>query len=168
MTNFLVSVDGVHYRFHEVKHPTPSKNPAYFSHKYKGPGLSYELALHVFEPCLVWVRKNPKTKDNDRKNFVAAIRNKIPNGKLTITDRAYRGRGGDPKVSAPNLHDAEELKTFKAWAGMRQEHFHSRVKAFNCLTDNFRHNELRHQHCFEAVCVICQYDIELVSPLFDV
>ena len=55
-TTFIISVDGVHFRFHERKHATKSKDPDYYSHKFKGAGLSYEFALHLLKPQLVWVR----------------------------------------------------------------------------------------------------------------
>ena len=61
-----------------------------------------------------------------------------------VTDRGYRGKHGDPKVATPNSHDADELQTFKARARMRQEHFHSRIKRFRCLTGQFRHTQEQH------------------------
>lgn len=113
------------------------------------------------------MKKNPITKTNDRQNFVApgGLRSRIPNGKKAVTDRGYRGKGGDPKVAPPNSYDSEQLRGFKARARMRQEHFHGRLKRFNVLSSQFRHGEEQHQMCFEAVCVLCCYEMELVSPL---
>jgi len=51
---------------------------------------------------------------------------------------------------------------------MRQEGFHSKLEVFGCLNQPFRNSVERHEDCFFAVCVICQYDMELVSPLFEV
>jgi hypothetical protein len=132
--------------------------------------MSYELALHLWVSRLVWVRWNPITKHNDRQNFTSpgGLRSHIPDGKKAVTDRGYRGKHGDPKVAAPNSHDADELHTFKSRARMRQEHFHSIIKRFRCLTEQFRHSKEQHVTCFEAICVICVYEMELVSPLFDV
>lgn len=163
-------MDGVQCGFHEVKHPTLCKNPDYYAWKKNGPGLSYELALHIYLPQLVWVKKNTKTKTNDRANFVepGGLRSKIPDGKIAVADRGYRRTGGDPKVATPNSLDSVQLRTFKARCQMRQESFHSRIKRFRALQDGFRHGEDRHQTCFEAVCVLCVYEMELVNPLFDV
>lgn len=168
--HFIFSVDGVHTRFHEQKHATLSKDPDLFSWKLNGPGVSWELALHLREPRLVWIKRNAKTKTNDRANFVEAggLRDQIPAGKKAVADRGYRGRGGDPKVAAPNSYDSEKLKTFKRRARMRQETFNRRLKRFHCLTDEFRHSLERHEACFEAVCVVCCYEMELISPLFEV
>jgi len=166
-TIFIISVDGVQCRFHEVKHAVLSKDPSKFAHKYNGPGLGYELALHLFESRLVWVRKNNRTADSDLKAYRQQLKKKIPAGKKVIADGGYRDKN-DPNIATPNIHDPEALKTFKARARMRQEAFHARIKRFNCLTSDFRHNEERHANCFEAICVVLCFEMELVSPLFDV
>lgn len=139
VSTFIVSVDGVHCLFHECQHPTLSQDPNLYSWKSNGPGLSYELALHLFEPRLVWVKQNAITKHNDRQNFVepGGLREKIPDGKKAIADRGYRGRGGDAKVAHPNSWDISALRTFKARGRMRQEAFHARVKCFKTLDGKF-------------------------------
>jgi hypothetical protein len=48
------------------------------------------------------------------------------------------------------------------------ETFNSRLKNFHCLDDRFRHGIDKHKICFEAICVIVQYQLENGSPLFDV
>jgi len=167
-TIFIISVDGVQCHFHEVKHATLSKDPSYFGHKFKGPGLGYELALHLWLSRLVWVRQNTNTKDSDLKVYREQLKHKIPAGKKVVADGGYRDKA-DPNISTPNQHDDPQLKTFKARARMRQEHFHNRIKNFRCLTDaTFRSDRERHANCFEAICVVLCYEMELISPLFDV
>jgi len=120
-------------------------------------------------PADVWMAHNPVTKDNDRKCFIqpGGLRSRIPTGKKAIADNGYRGKGGDPKVATPNSHDPDLLREFKARARMRQESFNSRIKSFDCLnTARFLHSRDRHVQCFEAVCVICCYEMEMVSPVF--
>lgn len=41
---FLVSVDGIHCSIQEPRHGCWSKNPDYYSHKFKRTGLAYEVA----------------------------------------------------------------------------------------------------------------------------
>jgi len=166
-TVFIISVDGVQCRFHEVKHAILSKDPAYYAHKFNGPGLGYEIGLHLWESKMVWLRKNLRTADSDLKAYRQSLKHKIPAGKKVIADGGYRDKN-DPKVSTPNVYDPAELKTFKARARMRQEHFHSRIKRFKCLTSEFKSKEERHAQCFEAICVVLTYELELVSPLFDI
>jgi len=166
-TVFIISVDGVQCRFHEVKHDTLSKDPKYYAHKFKGPGLGYEIALHLWESRMVWLRHSERTGWNDITVYRQQLKTMIPDGKKVIADGGYRD-AEDPQISTPNVYDLPELKTFKARARMRQEHFHNRIKNFTCLTSQFRHSEDRHAQCFEAICVILCFEMELISPLFDV
>ena len=55
LPTFLISVDGTHCRVEEPMHPSWSKNPQYYSHKFKKAALNYEIALSVFENRVVWV-----------------------------------------------------------------------------------------------------------------
>ena len=46
----------MHCRVNEPRDPILSKNPKYYSHKFKQSALNYELAVSVFESKLVWIR----------------------------------------------------------------------------------------------------------------
>jgi len=95
------------------------------------------------------------------------LKGKIPDGKKAVVDGGYNDHS-DPKLARPNSHDPQQLRTFKARAKMRQEAFHTRIKRFNCLTNNFRHGRDRHGTCFIAVCVVLAYKMELVKPMWDI
>jgi len=166
-TIFIISVDGVHCAFHEVKHPALSKDPKCCSHKLNGPGLSCEMAMHVWLPRIVWMKRNAITKTNDVTNFKAELRGKIPPGKKVIGDGGCRIKD-DPMMATPNAFDPPELKTFKARARMRQEALHAKIQSFRCLQSRFRHSVERHEDCFFACSAVVQHDVELVSPLCDV
>jgi len=148
-----------------MKHPTLSKDPAFFSWKLKGAGLAYEFALMIFESKLVWIKGPLKPKaNNDQAIFNSELRQKIPAGKKAVTDRGYHGA----MVARPNPHDDPQLRTFKARARMRQEAFHSRIKAYNCMIDQFRHGMDQHKTCVESICVTLQYEMDLVTPMWEV
>ncbi|EFX70022.1 hypothetical protein DAPPUDRAFT_113096 [Daphnia pulex] len=49
-SNILVSIDGVDFRIME---PSPF-NPKWYSHKFHGPGLRYELAICIQTGDIVW------------------------------------------------------------------------------------------------------------------
>ena len=163
---FIISVDGVHCRVHEPKHPLCSKNKEHYSHKFKQAGLTYELALSVYLNRLVWMRGPGKASKHDITVFREKLLKKIPPGKRAIGDKGYRGE--KEKVSTPNPHDSPELRKFKSRARSRQEAFNARIKNFDCLSETFRHGVKKHRRCFEAVCVIAQHQLENGSPLFDV
>ena len=87
-------------------------------------------------------------------------------GKRVIADGGYPGQ--QEIISGPNPMDPKPLRKFKSRARMRHESFNSRLKRFRCLDVRFRHGVSRHKVVFEAICVICQYQLENGHPLFDV
>ena len=155
----------MHCRVGEPKHPTHSKNPRFYSHKFNQSGLlDYELGISVYHNALVWMnvpfpaghqclpRQRPQRQD--------------PCWKEAIGDNGYRGE--DAIIGTPNAHDEAEVRKFKSRARSRHESFNARLKAFRCLDVRFRHGIENHRIVFEAVCVICQYQLENGSSLFDV
>ena len=90
----------------------------------------------------------------------------IPAGKRVIADNGYRGEKAI--ISTPNSHDPPELQKFKSHARSRHESFNSRLKEFGSLEQCFCHCFAKHKLVFEAIVVICQYQLENGSPLFDV
>jgi hypothetical protein len=162
---FLLSVDGTHCSYHEVKHPTLPYDPQMYSHKSNEPALAYEVALSLTESKVVSVRGPFKASVHDKSMFVAHLQDLIPDGSFGIADRGYRGVA---KLSTPNQYDSPDVKEFKRRARARQESFFARMKRFGAVRDQFRHRDIQ-KHCwtFEAVCVILQYQFENGSPLFD-
>lgn len=163
---FLVSVNGIHCFIQEPNHGRWLKNPAYYSHKFKKAALSYEVALSVYQNKVLSINGPFPASTNDTTIFNGGIRNKIPRGRLAIVDNGYEGN--DTRTSKPNPLDSAEVRKFKGRARSRQECFNSRLKNFKCLKEEFRHGEKKHAICFEAVVVICQYQLENGSPLFDI
>jgi len=164
---FLVSVDGIHCKVQEPKHPFYPKNPAMYSHKFHSAGLNYEVAISVFENKVVWVNGPFQASTHDITVFRNhGLANKIPPGKRCIGDKGYRGEPN--KVSVPSSFDTEPVRRLKGRARARQESFNSRLKQFECLYGTFRHDLSKHKTCFEAVCVICQFQMENGNPLFQV
>jgi hypothetical protein len=105
-------VDGVHCRIFEPKHPTFSKNPEYYSHKHKQAALCYEVALAVYNSCLVWISGPHKASKHDITIFREGLKHLIPDGKRAIGDTSYKGE--PTAVSTPNrAHDPPDVKKFK-------------------------------------------------------
>ena len=75
-------------------------------------------------------------------------------------------------LSTPNDYNVQEVKKFKRRARARQETFNAQLKRFAVLSERFRHgtkNDMElHKKCFEACCILCQFEIESESPLFTV
>jgi DDE superfamily endonuclease len=156
----------VHCRVNEPKHANQSKDPSYYSHKFKQSGLDYELGISVFDNALVWMNGPFKAGRHDMQIFrTEGLKDIIPVGKKVIGDNGYRGEKA--VVSTPNSHDPVDVRKFKSRARARHESFNGRIKNFKCLDERFRHGIANHKTVFEAVCVICQYQLENGSPLFN-
>ena len=165
---FALSVDGVHCRIFEPNHGRYSKNPAYYSHKFKQAGLDYEVALSVHENKCIWTNGPFPAGKSDISVFRAAngLKAKMvaeSAGKLGIANLGYRGEAD--LLTTPNSHDDAAVRQFKSRVLARHEKFNGQLKNFGCLSERFRHGILKHQMCFEAVTVICQYQLENGTPL---
>lgn len=129
-------------------------------------GLDYELGVSVNDNQLVWVSGPFPAGNHDIQVFRQGLKDMIPAGKKAIADNGYRGEKA--VISTPNAHDPKEVRKFKSRARARHETFNSRLKNFRCLEVRFRNGIAKHKIVFEAICVICQYQLENGSPLFDV
>jgi DDE superfamily endonuclease len=165
---WIVTVDGTHCWIEEPTHPDWSQDKSYYSHKYNKAGINYELAISISTSRLVWMngpfpagRSDNMIFTNDGlKELVVSLKKKA------IGDRGYNGH---PKeVSTYNAHDCRGVRKFKSRALKRHETFNGMTKRFGCLAGRFRHGVHRFGTCFEAISVICQYQIETVEPLYDV
>lgn len=165
---FVVTVDGTHCPINEPKHPTLSKNKEYYSHKFNMAGLSYELGLHPYKNQLVWMAGPFPAGHSDLKIFrERGLKDFLKTWKkMGIADNGYRGEAKYLSVSSP--FDSTEVREFKARCKCRQETFNSRVKRFNALSTCFHHGIAKHKVVMEAVCVICQVELENGAPLYDV
>jgi len=167
---YVLSVDGVHFRINE-----PRKQPSakWCSHKHKSAGLGYEIGISIWHNQVVWIAGpfQPATHDKTKYQEENGLQSRIPNGRLVVADRGYRGEdieGRQRSLSIRNSQDSEALKEFKRRVRARHENFNARLKSFDILDNRFRHGIDRHKSVFEAVCVVCQYDMENGHPLFDV
>ena len=165
-TTFIISVDGVHCPIWEPTHLTLSKNTKFYSHKFKGPALDYEIGISLYENKVVWVNYPFKASKHDITIFRSALKAKIPKGKLVIADLGYRGE--KKIIAVPNSHDVAEVRDFKGRARARQESFNKKIKNYKVLSEKFRHGVEKQQTCFQACVVLAQCQIENGSPLFDV
>jgi len=161
---FIITVDGVDCSIQEPRR-FPSRE--WFSKKYNGPGLTYELGIAIHSNRLVWIKgphRSGSGTDLTRYKAPNGLKSKIPAGKKVIADRIYK----DPTCSVRNRLDSPQVKDFKRRARARHENFNGRLKIFEVLANKFRHGFQKHKECFEAVCVITQYELEHGHPLFDV
>jgi hypothetical protein len=163
------TVDGTHCWMHEVAHPEFSLDPEYYSHKHNKCGITYELAISLRLQRLVWVNGGFKAGTNDVTIFkdegLKALLQQT--GKRAIGDGGYQGH--DDQVSTPNSIDSRPVRKFKSRALKRHEKLNGYTKRYDCLSGRFRHSPEKFCLCFEAVCVIVQYQLDVGQDyLFDI
>ena len=161
---FFLTVDGVHFRILEVRKDPGTK---WYSEKFNGPGLAYEIAVALWHNQIVWVNGPfPAGSNPDIVIYRKALKDMIPAGKKVIADKGYRG---EPEtLSIPNDLDSAPVKDLKRRAKARQETVNNRLKMFNVLKGTFRHDVSKHQVVLEACLVCVQFNMECENPLFEV
>ncbi|KAG7371241.1 hypothetical protein IV203_019811 [Nitzschia inconspicua] len=167
---WVITVDGVRCWIQEPTHQEFSKDTSYFSHKYNHAGLCYELGISIGSNRLVWMNGPFPAGKSDLKIFkedglkVMLIAKK----KMCIADGGYAGSDHIHHCSTPNIHDSRPVRRFKARALKRHEKFNGLIKNFHSVDCRFRHSIGKFKSVFEAICVICQYQIETDKPLYHV
>lgn len=164
---FIISVDCVNFGINEPRHPTLHKDKAYFDRKGGKAGVTYEIALNLWQSNIVWLNGPfPPNSGGDRDIFISqGLIDVIPDGKKAIADKIYTGLA---KIALHNSLDTEEVREFKRRARARQESINARLKSFNILRNRFRHGLTKHQQVVHAVAVLVCFNIENGSPLFNV
>ena len=172
---FIMSVDGTHCCINEPRDPVMRKHKKWYSHKNSGPGVNYEVALHLWENRVVHTFfSGPAGESNDITAYRQMLKARIPAGKMIIADHGYRSKFEDEreKIRVSSSLDTDAVREFKNSAKTRQESFNDRLKRFNVLSLKFCHGFNNHPVCFDAVLVLCQYGMEgnyrFSCPLFDV
>jgi hypothetical protein len=166
------SLDGVHCHIEEPKKFPSTK---WFSHKFHGPGLTYQIVLSLHADKVLSVVGPFPAGMPDISVFRedGGIFDLIPPDKRLIGDNGYNGE--PTKIVTPNDHDSLITSKYKGRARARQETFNARLKEFNILAQTFRHANKRdnvenlddHQRVFESICALIQYDLQYV-PLFEI
>lgn len=163
----LITVDGVHFRANEPTHGEYSKNPQYYSHKFSTSAFNYEIAIDAYKSRVVHIAGPFPASKHDITIFrKEGLKEKIPDGKLCIGDKGYRGE--PDKLMTPNSHDEPTVRNFKGRARARHESFNKKMKLFGIMEKTFIHGEALHKKCFGCIAVVCQFQMNMGEPLFDV
>lgn len=186
-TIFAITVDGKHCPIQEPTVESFEESRKYFSHKYNGPGLDYEIAISTFSQQCVWVSGPYKAGCPDITVFRDGLKQRLQESRDAsgvqyrgIADRGYRGER--EYLSVPTSQDTEEVRDFKGRALSRHENFNGRIATYAIVEHTFRSKGLtgapgtderrglveKHGQCFFAVTVIVQLQLDNGSPLFEV
>lgn len=165
----LLTVDGVDCRTYEKSTDEMNVDPAQFTHKHNHGGVKYEIGIDCYESKIVWISGPHRGGKHDRTIFAEGLRDKIPEGKVVISDRVYtdKKRNDNADLALPCIGDSQELFNFKARAKARHESLNGRLKDFRILFDTYHHPHGNHVFAFEAVAVLVQYAMDHGHPIFD-
>jgi hypothetical protein len=155
----LASIDGTDFRIQE---PSPF-DPGWYSHKFKGPGLRYEVGVALQTGDIVWLNGPfPCGSHSDRKiardeGLIASL----SPGEYFVADGGYKGDFAETPTGYNN--DDQRMKSL---ARARHETVNGRFKQFGILQQVFRSDDITHRTAMRAIVNICQIVIEQESPLF--
>ena len=141
------------------------------THKFKEPGLRYEIALCIKTGCIVWVMGPFPCGDwPDINIFRYALRQMLGPYERVEADDGYRGE--DPlnvKVPASMVHDQRDVfLKMQSYVRRHDETVNKRIKQFKLLSSVFRGDIEFHGTCFRAVAALTQMEIDNGAKLFDV
>ena len=145
-----MTVDGTDYAVYEQS-PWSKR---WYSHKFKGAGLRYEIGVCIQTGDIVWTH-GPFAAGAwpDINIFRAKLKRMLAPGELVVADKGYRG---DKSVRIPSgsVSNTDRRAMQKALA--RHETINRRFKCFSVLCDRFRHELRLHGKCFGAVALAVQ------------
>lgn len=155
-------MDGTDFRIFE---PTPF-NCKWFSHKFHGPGVRYEVAVALHSGHIVWINGPfPCGRWPDLRIARESLIYQVNRNERMIADGGYKDN--NQYFTTPNgINDA--ASRWYAVARARHETVNRRFKQFNVLCHVFRHSLRKHYICFSAVVNITQLSLETDQPLFQV
>ena len=129
--------------------------------------MTYEIAIAIHESRVLAINGPFDASKPDITIFREELSDAMPEGKRGIGDSGYQGE--PTKLTIHRTAHSKEMTNFINRVRARHENFNARIKNFSILSNCFRSNDkIKHKMAFEAVCILCQYDMENGHPLMDV
>ena len=155
-----VSVDGTDFMIYEP-HPFDKK---WKSPKFKGGGLSYEVAISISSGDIVWVHGPFRGAKHDITMLGEALKHKLDEGEMVEADLGYKGEPDKIKVKHDWVDVPEMIEKQRIRA--RHETCNHRFKVWGILKQQFRHNIESHGLVFRAIACIVQMGIDDGDVMF--
>ena len=156
-------VDGVHSPIPEPRRPFWK---GWFSHKFQGAGLAYEVATAVTTGKIIWINgpfpagKWPDFKIFKRGGLAELVRPDIERG---VCDAGYFHCDAwlfrPPWRSKKGIELGLPRNDLHEFIRARQEQTNSRLHNFNCVGGIFRYDRREHIDWFHAAAVVVQLEI---------
>lgn len=154
----FTSLDGVDFKILEP-YPFDKK---WFSHKFSGPGVRYEIGLCIRTGFVVWKHGGyPCGTYPDLKLAREAYVDSLNSNEKTLADKGYKDTRYFILKNNENSHLHKLIMA-------RHETVNKRIRQFFVLKYTFRHNLKKHPIVFHAVLNLTQLMIENGEPLFSI
>ena len=151
-----VTVDGTDFGIRELM----PFNTKWYTKKYNGPGVRYEIGVCIQTGWIVWVNGPfPCGQWPDIKIALSDLVHNFVGDERAVADSGYRGHRNyfeTPWRHLDNVHQCQ----LKALARARHECINRRFKQWRILHDVFRHAVVKHGVVFMAVANIEQVLIQ--------
>ena len=161
----MISVDGTDFRICEPYPYVKEINKIWYSHKFKGPGLRYEIGVSIKTGDIVWYNGPFPCGIPDINIFRYSLKGLLGPGEKVIADKGY---SGDTKVCCPLKFNNDTHKNAMSKIRARHETVNRRFKIFGCLKQTFRHSRDKHHLVTKAILALTQINICNGHPLFQV
>lgn len=156
----LLSVDGTDFRIFE-------QGPTFYSHKFKGSGLRYEIGLCILTGSIVWINGPFECgKWPDISIFRSALISELQDSERVEADDGYLGEAPTHIKCPKSFCNPKETEFMQQRVRNRHETVNKRFKQFGILKQAYRHNISNHGDVFRAIAVITEIAIVNGEPLF--
>ena len=164
----LSSADGVDFRKNGHILADGRPDPAYFSHKFRGPALRYEVALSIRSSDIVWIAGPYLPGEwNDLQIFRHGLRGQLEDGERIEADDGYAADAPVYVKCPSSVAVRDDQKRLRARVRMRHESINKRLCAFGALQNRWRHGIELHGATVRACCILVQLAMEGGEHLFD-
>ena len=151
----LMTVDGTDF---QIREPSPF-NPAWFSHKFNGPGVRYEFGVCIQTGWLCWIAGPfPAGDFPDQEIFSSFLAHELAEGEKVEVDEGYTG--DIPIRPKSDFGGKQEWQYMKGQARARHECVNRLFKEWGILGQKYRHCLNKHSDVVLAVAAIAQNKIK--------
>jgi hypothetical protein len=147
-----VTVDGTDFR---IREPIPFDRK-WYSHKFNGPGVRYEVAICIQTGWIVWIHGPFPAGKSDIQIARNRLIYKVEEGEMFLADGGYSD--GRQFFETPNGLNNED-QHMKAHARARHETVNCLFKKWGILSQIYRHSLDKHKTVFKALTNIIQTSI---------
>lgn len=147
-----VSLDGTDFK---IREPVPFSKK-WFSHKFKGAGIRYEIGISIGGGEIVWASGGLPCGDWPDLKIARQLYIHYAKNEITLADKGYRDATYFKQPTS--LHEKRILA--------RHETLNGRLKNFKILSSKYRHPLKKHPRVFHAVVNIVQVCLVNGESLF--